>query len=249
MIRVLIVDDEPPARAELRYQLSRFADVEVVGEAENAREARTLAGALTYDAIFLDVEMPGMGGLDLAGILQEQSPAPLVVFVTAYDQYAVPAFGLSALDYLLKPVAGERLQETVERIRVRSRRLDENMPAPAPPSMSTPLFVAGLEGDKTIPVPVPGIAYASTEGNLVYVTTTERKRYAVRMTLQELEAALASTHLFYRCHRGYLVNLHQVSEILPFFNGTLTLRMKGGGEEIPVSRGHARRLKDVFKFA
>lgn len=248
MIRVLIVDDEPPARAELRYQLSRFSDIEVVGEAENAREAQTLAEALKYDAIFLDVEMPGMGGLVLAEVLQKQVPVPLVVFVTAYDQYAVPAFGLSALDYLLKPVSADRLAETIERIRMRSRRADEDAPMATQPA-GAPVFVAGQDGDKTIPVPVSGIAYAAVEGNLVYITTVERRRYAVRMTLQELETALSSTHLFYRCHRGYLVNLHQVSEILPFFNGTLTLRLKGGGEEIPVSRGHARRLKDVFKFA
>src|SRR3954467_10776593 len=115
-VRALLVDDEAPARSELRHLLGAYADVEVGGEAATAREAVALAAAVRYDVVFLDIEMPGPSGLDLARVFRQQTAAPLLVFVTAYERYAVQAFAVEAFDYLLKPVDAERLARVVDRV-------------------------------------------------------------------------------------------------------------------------------------
>src|SRR3954469_20640934 len=120
-VRALLVDDEAPARSELRHLLGAYADVEVVGEAATAREAVALAAAVRYDVVFLDIEMPGPSGLDLARVFRQQTTAPLLVFVTAYEHYAVQAFEAEGFDSLLKPIDPERLARVVERV-VAARR-------------------------------------------------------------------------------------------------------------------------------
>jgi len=132
VLKALIVDDEYPARMELRYQLSQFPDVEIIGEATNAREAMLLINALDYDVIFLDVQMPGMTGVELARSLKGREVVPKVVFVTAYENYAVSAFEIPATDYLLKPLEPERLAETVQRLRS-SQAAGQAAPAGARP--------------------------------------------------------------------------------------------------------------------
>lgn len=257
MLRALIIDDEPPARAELRYQLERHADVQVIGEAANAREALQLVQALEYDVLFLDIQMPLATGLDLARALREHRPRPpFVVFVTAHDEHAIPAFDLGAADYLLKPVAAERLQDTLSRLRflkgqaasaeadTRTEAADRTPQAPA----EAPRFIAGVDGERTIPVPLREISYLVAEGDAVYLVSAGGGRYQVRATLHELQRTLPA-QTFFRCHRGYIVNVREVSEIVPFFNGTYTLKMKGAQRaEVPVSRSNAKRLREVFRF-
>lgn len=257
MLRALIVDDEPPARAELRYQLARHPDVQVVGEASNAREAKQLMDALPYDVVFLDVQMPGLNGLELAEEVHNgRLGLPLVVFVTAYDQYAIPAFDLSAVDYLLKPVEAERLAETVDRLRVLKSGISEPMlpdengasVSSAEPILGYPQFVAGIDGEKTIPIRLHDVLYFAADGDTVQVYVQNRRHYPVRATLNALQQTLPA-QMFFRCHRSYLVNVHQVSEIVPFFNGTFVLKMQGRQqEEIPVSRSNGRRLRKIFGF-
>lgn len=243
MLRALIVDDEPPARAELRYQLERHPDVQVIGEAANAREAQQLIGALDYDVLFLDIEMPSVSGLELAKQLhQGRLRPPYVVFVTAHDVHALPAFALGAVDYLLKPVAKERLAETLVRLRHLRREGEPEGAAQAPLR-----FLTGMQGDSAVPVPLAEIAYLVAEGDQVFLVAQGR-RLLVRATLQELQASLPG-EIFFRCHRGYIVNLHAIAEIVPFFNGTYTLRLKGSREEVPVSRANARRLRELFGLA
>src|SRR4051795_10794987 len=120
MIRALLVDDESPARSELRYLLAKHEDVEVVGEAASGQEALTLARALRYDVVFLDVEMPGLTGVQAAPLVRERREAPAVVFVTAHERYAIDAFAVEAFDYILKPVEPDRLARVVERLQERS---------------------------------------------------------------------------------------------------------------------------------
>lgn len=249
-LRALIVDDEPPARAELRYQLERHPDVEVIGEAQNVREAQALLAALEYDVVFLDIQMPSATGLELAQMLHDGRLAtPYVVFVTAYDEHVLQAYGLSAIDYLLKPVSADRLARTVERLRVLGgRRPSPATSEPAPQARAkTTRFLSGHVGDTAIPVPIEEISYLEAADDVVRLKTARGNDLAVRSSLQELQASLPEAS-FFRCHRGFIVNLHEVAEIEPFFNGTYVLRMKGSRSQVPVSRANARMLRQLFNL-
>lgn len=251
-IRALIVDDEYPARAELRYRLARHADVEVVGEAATAREALRLMEGVDYDVVFLDIAMPGLSGIELARRLCERPDAPCVVFVTAYDEYAVQAFETRAVDYLLKPFDDERLAETLARV----RRLRRPSAAAEPPGARAalpeagqgaagPRWLMGLRDQAAVPVPLEAVVFIRAEGERVYLHTAS-DCYPARYTLRELEALLPAEH-FFRCHRAYIVNLAKVREISPFSHGTYVLTMADrAATEVPVARGRVPQLKRRF---
>ncbi|MBX6377539.1 MAG: response regulator transcription factor [Clostridia bacterium] len=245
-MKALIVDDEYPARAELRYRLSQFPDVEVVGEAASAREAMQLIEALDYDVLFLDVQMPGLSGVELARRLKERGSGPRIVFVTAYDDYALDAFEARAVDYLLKPFDDARLAETISRLREGTEgRQDQEAQAE---SVSQPAVLEWIPADRegrTVPVATDDVVFIEADGdNVVIHTATEAFR--ARFTLQGLHERLPAQR-FFRCHRSYIANIYQVREIVPYFNGTYLLVMKDRGHtRIPVSRANARRLKAVF---
>lgn len=249
-LRALIVDDEPPARAELRYQLERQGGVEVIGEAQSAREALALLGAVEYDVLFLDIEMPALDGVQLAQRLRAGAYGPpFVVFVTAHDQHALRAFDVQAVDYLLKPVEPSRIGATIERLRYLRQRAEQSQGGVVPRVEAPPRFLAGHEGESAFPVRLGDISYLAAEGDAVHLMTTEGRWLQLRgSTLTEMERLLPPDR-FFRCHRGYLVQVHEVAEIVPFFNGTYLLRMKGSRDEVPVSRANARRLKELFRLA
>lgn len=238
VLSALIVDDEAPARAELRFQLEQIPAVRVVGEAATAAEALELIEAVGHDVVFLDVALPGPDGMVLAEQLRRATPEPAIVFVTAYDGYAVEAFRLEAVDYLLKPVVPERLAAAVSRVRGRRE--------PGGPDSPTPQrrFVAGHLENRTVPVPLSDVLYCETVEKHVEMVVVGGPRYLVRETLQDLEQSLPSD-LFLRCHRGGLVNLLHVADIRPFFHGTYTIRLDNG-DELPVSRRLARALKQAL---
>lgn len=259
VLKALIVDDEYPARMELRFQLSSFPDVEIIGEATNAREALRLIDALDYDVVFLDVQMPGTTGLELVKQLKGKDPMPAVVFVTAYENYAVPAFELRATDYLLKPIESERLAETIQRIREMrgggangpnssggggKEKAEAEPKGEKKPSLT---FLLTEKDDKQIPLPLGEIVYIYSEGYNVYVKT-HNDRLLTRYTLQELTERLPSDQ-FFRSHRSYLVNIYQVKEISPYFNGAYILKMKDKDQsEVIVSRSNVKRMKELFSM-
>ncbi|HEY8487566.1 MAG TPA: LytTR family DNA-binding domain-containing protein [Thermaerobacter sp.] len=291
-IRALIVDDEYPARAELRYRLSREPGVEITGEAATAREALRLIEALDYDVVFLDIAMPGLSGLELAERLKNQPGAPSVVFTTAYDEYAVKAFEARALDYLLKPYSDDRLREALNRVRERlAAAASPGTPDPAPSRAGSPAggpgkaaepatrggsgggpgtgapggaggagaangggpgargrarWVMGVRDEAAVPIPVEEVVYAEAENDQVFVYTATH-RFPTRYTLRELEELLPPDR-FFRCHRGYIVNLRKVREISPFFNGTYNLTVVHAGQPvtIPVARSRVPELKRHF---
>lgn len=230
-VRVLIVDDEYPARKELRAQLSQFADVEIVGEAATADEARKLIEALPYDVVFLDIEMPGRSGLELARELAQRG-GPRVVFTTAYPQYAVDAFDVGAAGYLLKPFDEERLAKVLERLGARSGRSAEAAAAAPPPR------IPAYRDDVTVLVAPEEVVFAYAEAEQVYLKL-HRDRLGCRLTLRELEARLRQ-YGFLRVHRRFLVNLGKVREVVPYFKGNIGLVLDDAQRtEIPVSRGLA----------
>jgi len=256
VLKALIVDDEYPARMELRFQLSSFPDVEIIGEATNAREALRLIDALDYDVVFLDVQMPGTTGLELVKQLKGRDPMPAVVFVTAYENYAVPAFELRAVDYLLKPIEAERLAETIQRLRelkgggnggsggTGGKEKQEESKGEKKPGLT---FLLTEKDEKQIPLPLNEIVYVFSEGYNVYVQT-HNERLLTRYTLQELTERLPSDQ-FFRCHRSYLVNIYQVKEISPYFNGAYILKMKDKEQsEVIVSRSNVKRMKELFSM-
>ena len=250
-IRALIVDDEYPARAELRYQLSRHPDVQVTGEAATAREALRLIEALQYDVVFLDIAMPGLSGIELAERLRGRPQRPFVVFVTAYDDYAVKAFETRALDYILKPFDEKRVGEALERVRERLGAPEGASAAAtgagaAPGEGPNPRWVIGMRGETAIPIALDEIVFLTSERDQVYVHT-RHDRYLTRYTLRELESLLPADR-FFRCHRGYIVNLRHVREISPFFNGTYTLSLPQGTGvvTVPVARSRVAELKRLF---
>jgi two-component system, LytTR family, response regulator LytT len=229
-VRALIVDDEAPARSELRYLLQAHPDVEVVGEAASAAEAIALTRELPYDVVFLDVEMPGASGLETAPRIHERREPPAIVFVTAHAEYALDAFAVEAFDYLLKPVDPERLARVLERLRERSH---EN----AVPVDKVPVVAGGgtelLDPDQ--------IHYAQAEGDYSRVHTYDRA-YLCTASLGELGERLGPR--FARIHRSYLVNLAKVASVRRTAD---RFRLQLGDEartELDVSRRQSREVRE-----
>jgi DNA-binding LytR/AlgR family response regulator len=253
-LRALIVDDEYPARAELRFLLQAFQDrVEVVGEAAHAAEALALLSGLDYQLLFLDIDMPGLSGLDLAQQVQGMTRPPAIVFVTAYDNYALQAFNVNAVDYLLKPFDEKRLHQAMNKV-FRSLAVTPPAPAPSRPSGGTEPAGSRLprldrllaeRAGKTLLVDEKEICYAYAQDDVVYLQLAQ-ERLLTRYTLKELAARLRQPP-FFQCHRSFLVNLRKVKEIVPYCNGTYVLLLDDPRKsEVPVSRAQARRLKSLL---
>jgi DNA-binding LytR/AlgR family response regulator len=248
-LRVLVVDDEQPARDELAFQLGRLDEVgEVIGAAE-ATECLRLLESADVDAVFLDVRMPGLDGLELARIVRLLARPPMLVFVTAFDSYAVEAFGLAAVDYLLKPVGAERLRATVKRLLEARRGLEAGSGGAAghPDDDAIGDRLPVLARGRIVLVNVGDIRVALVAGERVMVHTHEG-RFQARHTLAELEHRLHGRG-FLRVHRAYLVNLRHVLTIETFFNGTYLLKLRNVPDlTVPVSRRHAADLRAAVRL-
>jgi DNA-binding LytR/AlgR family response regulator len=234
-LRVLIVDDEPPARAEMRYMLEKIGEVSAVDDAETAIDALARLQESRYDLVLLDIRMPGLSGLEAVKVIKRANPRPHVVFVTAYEEHAVEAFEVEADDYLLKPVSERRLRRAMERVQ------------DARPSTGADRAV-GLDrlavetDDRTILLKIGDIRFANARGDYTYVRTFDRE-YQVRSSLTELAGRLEPGG-FLRVHRSFLVNLDHVLELQPYFSGTYVLIMADQHRsEVPVSRSGIKTLR------
>lgn len=243
--RCLIVDDEAPARAELRYLHSGFEQVQVVGEATNAEEALVLLRSLAYDVVLLDIRMPGGSGIEVAEALRAASNSPKVIFTTAYPDYAPEAFDLDAADYLVKPFDAERLGRALDRALPTGAFDADELPPPAPVPDPDPLGrIPVQQGDRTVLVDESSIIYASAARGYSYLQLAA-ERVLVSFSLNELERRLGGH--FFRTHRSYLVNLNYVRELRPDFNGALVLVMDDHRRSrVEVSRRHARELRRLL---
>jgi two-component system, LytTR family, response regulator LytT len=232
-IRVVLVDDEAPARSELRFLLEHRPGIEVVGEAAGAAEALELVRSVRPDAVFLDIEMPGLTGLEAAGLVRDSRDAPAVVFVTAHERYALEAFAVEAFDYLLKPVDPERLARVVARLRERS-------PAVSPQPVAR---VAVVSGTGTELLDYDQIHYAQADGDYSRVHTYDRA-FLCTASLGELERQLPATR-FARVHRSYLVNLAKVAAVRRAGPDHIRLELADASRtELGVARRQARRLRE-----
>lgn len=224
-LRILIVDDEAPARAELRWALEQLEDGLELDEAENAALALVQLRETSYDAVFLDVAMPGLGGVELAAALRELAQPPLVVFATAYAHHAPRAFELEALDYLVKPFDEARVARTLARLH---RALDRRDVAPRR------LWVE-LENENLKPLELAEVAWFEARDKRVYAHAPGGP-YRVGQTLKELAGWLPP--VFVRVHKAAIVNLEHVAEVVPWFSGNYRIRLKSG-ETVKMSRRYA----------
>ena len=228
MIHVLIVDDETPARDKLRRWLGEQADIELVGECADGLEAAASISNLVPDVVFLDIQMPGMSGLEVAAQL-EPARAPLIVFVTAYDEHAIKAFDLNAVDYLLKPYDKDRLLKTLERLRARRRDAAPSgvdtaiRAARAQPGASSRLLVP--QGEQLQLIDASSVHWLEADDNYVHVHTAQA-RYMLRRTLSDLLEQLGER--FVRIHKSVAVNLSEVKSLSPLFKGDHEVHLRGG---------------------
>ena len=232
-LRVLIVDDEPLARARARRLLGKIGDVEVVGEAANGREALDLVESLQPDLVLLDIQMPGLDGLR---VLEALDDPPAIVFSTAHEEFAVRAFELEAVDYLLKPYSAERLGRAIERVR---RLLSGSGASREGPTQ--PVRIPALDGLTTDLVPAERVLVFEILEGVVFLLRDDGERLVCEQTLNELEQALPAD-TFFRINRQAIVNLARIESYKPAKDGGLLVRLPGGHTQL-ASRRRAPHLR------
>jgi two-component system, LytTR family, response regulator len=257
-IRAVVVDDEQLAREEVCFLLGEIGGVEVVGQAANGVEALQVIEAETPDLVMLDVQMPGLSGYEVARRLAEVGGDTQLVFVTAFDQHAVHAFEVNAVDYVLKPVEAARLTMAVDRVR---RRLVSERGTAKPASGELDRLLQLLAqrtehreqlavkiADRFLLIQADEVVHASVEDDVITVVTNSLSGTSNYRTLDELQARLDPA-VFWRVHRSHLVNINKIKEIVPWFSRNYILKMKDAkGSEIPVSRSQTKRLREYLKL-
>jgi two-component system, LytTR family, response regulator LytT len=251
-VTTLIADDEQLAREELSYLLKDLPGIELLETASNGLEAVDLIQQLEPDLVLLDVQMPGLDGLGVIKRLRQRGgPLPYFVLATAFDNYAIEAFRLEALDYLLKPIEKERLVETVARAK---RSLEERQQtseptkqaATVPALQRTKLLVKN--NNRNLIVDAQDMIYATIDDGLITVVTTQFEGHSNYRTIEELQSNL-DPNLFWRVHRSFLVNINRIKEVIPWFKSSFQLKMDDRKQtEIPVSRIQTKRLRTLLKI-
>lgn len=239
-MKALIVDDERLARTELRRLLTPFSEIEIVGEATNAEEAKAKIDDLNPDLVFLDIQMPGKTGFEL---LEDLDSVPKIVFTTAYDEYALKAFEYNALDYLLKPIEPKRLEETIRKLV--QPKFQEPAKQTGVQTLTDQDQVFVKDGERCWFVKLERVRYFESEGNYVRLFFDEFKPLILR-TLNYLDERLDGK-TFFRANRKHIINLKWVDSIEPWLNGGLLVKLKGGGK-IEVSRRQAVKFKEMLSL-
>lgn len=258
-ISTIVVDDEPLARAELNFLLKAHPDIHVVAEARNGIEALQLIKEHQPDLVFLDVAMPGQNGLEvIRRLLDKKSKlkVPHVIFATAFDQYAVQAFELNAMDYLLKPIDKTRLAQSLQRVRHlmeasanAADTLEEllrTLQAQSKPAQQSKLLLR--TSGRLLLVDAKDLIFAAIEEGRIRLATRDLEGESNYRTIEELQTALDPS-MFWRVHRSYLVNVNHIKEVVPWFKSTYQLRMGDRkNTEIPVSRAQTKRLRELLNL-
>jgi two-component system LytT family response regulator/two-component system response regulator LytT len=257
-LRTVVVDDEQLAREELCFLLGQLNGVEVVAQAGNGIEALGVIDEYEPDVVTLDVQMPGLTGFEVARRLLRAGSESQIVFVTAYDQHAIEAFEVNAVDYLLKPVESGRLAVAIDRVR---KRIQSDRPAlkTKPEDLERLLQLLSERqdrreqlavkiGDRFLLIQADEVVHASVEDEVITVVTNSLSGTSNYRTLDELHMRLDPA-VFWRVHRSHLVNINKIKEIVPWFSRNFMLKMKDGrGTEIPVSRTQTKRLREYLRL-
>jgi two-component system, LytTR family, response regulator len=258
-ISALVVDDEPLAREELSFLLKDFPEIEILQTASNGVDAVKLIDQLEPDLVFLDVQMPGLDGLGVIGQVRAKGgPLPHFVLTTAFDQYAVEAFRLEALDYVLKPIEKDRLAESVARAKrsiedkqqaqEKAERAQDKSSESAvgAPAQRTKLLIKA--NNRNLIVDAQELIYATIDDGLITMVTAHFEGQSNYRTIEELQSNL-DPNLFWRVHRSFLVNINRIREVIPWFKSSFQLKMDDKKQtEIPVSRIQTRRLRELLKI-
>jgi two-component system, LytTR family, response regulator LytT len=256
-ITTIIVDDEKPARDELAFLLKGFPEISVIGQGKNGVEAVALIKEHSPDLVFLDVQMPGLDGFGvLKKLVERKVKVPHVVFATAFDHYAVQAFDVNAVDYVLKPFDKARIAKAIQRARkemdtqtTTTDRLEQLVnQLGATKQAGQPVKILVRSQQRLLLVDAEDLVFASIEDGLITVVARDAEGTSNYRTLEELHAALDSD-TFWRPHRSHLVNIHHIKEVVPWFKSSYMLKMSDKKQtEIPVSRVQTKRLRELFKL-
>jgi DNA-binding LytR/AlgR family response regulator len=258
-INTLIVDDEKPARDELAFLLKSFPEVSLVGQGKNGLEAIALIKEHDPDLVFLDVQMPGLDGFGvLRKLVERKMKVPHVVFATAFDHYAVQAFDVNAVDYVLKPFDKARIAKAIQRARKvvetqsstadRLEQLVSQLNDNAAKQNAQPAKILVKSGQRLLLVAAEDLIFATIDDGLITVVGREVEGTSNYRTLEELHAALDS-ETFWRPHRSHLVNIRHIKEVVPWFKSSYMLKMDDKKQsEVPVSRVQTKRLRELFKL-
>ncbi len=239
-MKALIIDDERLARVELRRLLEPYKDIEIIGEAVNADDAINKITELNPDLIFLDIQMPGKNGFEM---LEQLDGVPMVIFTTAYDEYALKAFEYNAMDYLLKPIEPKRLEDTIKKLIEKNRK--EEVRQSELPILREDDQVFVKDGDRCWFVKLTTVKLFESEGNYVRLYFDDHKPLILR-TLNYLDERL-DDKTFFRANRKHIINLKWIENIEPWLNGGLLVKLKGGFK-IEVSRRQAIKFKDMLSL-
>ncbi|MCF6462839.1 LytR/AlgR family response regulator transcription factor [Clostridium sp. Cult1] len=254
MIKTIVVDDETPAREELIYMLEKFRDFKVIGEASHGVEALKLNENLKPDLIFLDIQMPKLNGIDVARKIYEGIHRPYIVFVTAYEKYALEAFEVNAMDYILKPICEERLEKGMKRIIAnigkgekgyvdRLNTLIQDIRNKEEDAITR---ICVHDMGKLIPLDLKEIIYATVEDRNTVIISTKGK-FEINYTLSELCEKLDKS-TFFRSHKSFLINLDYIEVIEPWFNSTFNVILRDTDMKIPVSRSQSKEFKELMNI-
>jgi DNA-binding LytR/AlgR family response regulator len=246
---ILIAEDEEHTRAELKYLLEELEPSATILESDDGLETITLVNNNAVDVLFLDINMPGESGLNVAATLMDKPNAPLIIFATAYSQHALKAFELAAVDYLVKPYREGRLGQTMDRVRhmLAQKQLEPAATYPAEPATKQINKLWAVRDEEVgVLLDYKDILWFEADDKRVFVQSVNADKLLVRYTMRELEERL-SPHHFARTHKSYLVNLEHVREIEPWFSGTYLLRLGDVAKsKVPLSRQFAKNLKDLM---
>ncbi|HEY2819951.1 MAG TPA: response regulator [Candidatus Acidoferrum sp.] len=257
-INTIIVDDEKPARDELAFLLKAFPEINVIGQGKNGVDAVNLIKEHSPDLVFLDVQMPGLDGFGvLRKLVERKMKVPHVVFATAFDHYAVQAFDVNAVDYVLKPFDKARIAKAIQRARKvmetntttaeRLEQLVSQLNGNVKQNVQ-PAKILVKSGQRLLLVAAEDLVFASIEDGLISVVGRDVEGTSNYRTLEELHAALDS-ETFWRPHRSHLVNIHHIKEVVPWFKSSYMLKMDDKKQsEVPVSRVQTKRLRELFKL-
>ncbi|HEV2490126.1 MAG TPA: LytTR family DNA-binding domain-containing protein [Candidatus Acidoferrales bacterium] len=257
-INTLIIDDEKPAREELAYLLKAFPEIALVGQGKNGLEAVNLIKEHSPDLVFLDVQMPGLDGFGVfKKIIEKKLKLPQIIFATAFDHYAVQAFEVNAVDYVLKPFDKGRVAKAVQRAKKmieasasQAERLENLIAQLGAPKLKVaqPVKLLLKAQQRMFLADADDLVYASIEDGTITIFTRDSEGVSNFRTIEELQASLDSDR-FWRAHRSFLVNISHIKEVVPWFKSSFMLKMNDKrASEIPVSRAQTRRLRELVKL-
>lgn len=235
--KTIIIDDERYSREELAFLLSSYKEIEIIGEADSAETGLKIVAKDEPDIVFVDIEMTGLNGIEFAKITSQMKKPPIIIFATAFPNYALDAFNANATDYLLKPFEEKRLKETIDRIKSLTKQ---------PIQPQTTLRLAVHVDERIIYIEPSSILYVSRNDRDTVIRTLKGE-FISKHTLKELEEKLTGHH-FFRTHKSFLVNTHQIIEVSTWSSSIYHVRVNGISEQIPLSRNYVKELRDILEM-